>query len=116
MTLYLYLPAVFLKRSLEKYFKYNVLVTENILNSLIDKNSKIVILQSAAQYGKGDRNLRIPVNYYGLAKEYQEQLSRYFVVKYNMKIISPILFNVYGHGQPENFIIPKLLKRISDRR
>ncbi len=98
--------------SFEKYFKYNVFVTDNILSSLVGKDSKIVVLQSASQYGKGDRNFRVPVNYYGLTKEYQEQLSRYYATRFNMRIISPILFNIYGNNQPENFIIPKLLKRI----
>jgi len=100
-------------KSLEEYLKYNVLVTDNILDSLVGKDSKIVILQSAAQYGKGDRDFRLPVNYYGLTKEYQEQLSRYYATRFNMRIISPILFNVYGSDQPENFIIPKLLKRVT---
>jgi len=97
--------------SLKEYLKYNVLVTGNILSSLVNKDSKIIILQSAAQYGKGDRNSRIPVNYYGLTKEYQEQLSRYYATGFNMRIISPVLFNVYGNGQSKDFVIPKLLKR-----
>lgn len=99
--------------SLKEYLKYNVLVTDNILSSLVSKDSKVVILQSAAQYGKGDRNFRVPVNYYGLTKEYQEQLSRYYATRFNMRIISPILFNVYGDDQPEDFVIPKLLKRVT---
>ncbi|MBE3092234.1 MAG: NAD-dependent epimerase/dehydratase family protein [Actinobacteria bacterium] len=108
------ITGIIFAESLEEYFKYNVLVTDNILSSLVGKNSKIVILQSAAQYGKGDRNFHFPVNYYGLTKEYQEQLSRYYATEFNMRIISPILFNVYGNNQPEKFIIPKLLKRIAD--
>jgi nucleoside-diphosphate-sugar epimerase len=98
--------------SFKEYFEYNVSVTNNILSSLVGKGSKIIVLQSAAQYGKGERNFRIPVNYYGLTKEYQEQLAKYYVVKFNLKIISPILFNVYGDGQSTNFVIPKLLKRV----
>ena len=98
--------------NLEENLKYNVLVTNNILGSLISKNSKIITLQSAAQYGKGDKNLRVPLNYYGLTKEYQEQLCNYYSSAYGMKIISPVLFNVYGNNQPENFIIPKLLKKV----
>ncbi len=100
--------------NLKEFLEYNVLVTDNILGSLVNKDSKIVILQSAAQYGKGDRNFRVPVNYYGLTKEYQEQLSKYYADTFNMKIISPILFNVYGNDQSGNFIIPKLLKRVEN--
>jgi len=108
------LTGIIFAESLEKYFRHNVLVTDNILQYLIGKNSKIIILQSAAQYGKGDKDFHFPVDYYGLTKEYQEQLSRYYAAVFGSRIISPILFNIYGNNQPENFIIPKLLKRIGD--
>jgi len=98
--------------SLKEYYEYNVLVTDNILSSLVNKKSKVLVLQSASQYGKGDRNSRIPVNYYGLTKEYQELLSLYYAKNFNIKIISPILFNVYGDDQSTDFVIPKLLKRV----
>ena len=86
-----------------KYFKYNVIGTENIIKAANNqKIKKFIYAASASCYGnskelptseKADIDILSP---YALTKWLGEQLVLHWVKRYNLSAISLRFFNVYG--------------------
>lgn len=95
------------------YYRNNILATENLLKSIINKNiSQFIFVSSSSVYGnqkefpiKENSKLK-PINYYARTKIRCEKIiSRYLSKKnINTKIVRP--FTVYGpYGRPDMLII-----------
>ena len=90
-------------------FKNNFIHTKNIFDATIQtnqKNIKIIILGSAAEYGKlineknGVKETQIckPDNNYGFTKYMQTKLSKFYVENYGLNIVVARVFNVLSNN------------------
>jgi nucleoside-diphosphate-sugar epimerase len=97
------------------FFKVNVLGTLNILELCKLQTASITFI-SSYMYGNP---LTLPIteqhpmqmaNPYMLTKKIGEELCRFYYENFNIhcNIIRP--FNIYGPGQNEDFLIPKIIK------
>jgi len=106
----------------ETDYKNNVIVTKNILDSIIRNklDSKIIINGSAAEYGfiknddfpiNEDYPLN-PISFYGLSKVFQTYLARAYYLRDNIKIFITRPFNIIGYGISEKLFIGRLINQI----
>lgn len=83
-----------------------------------DTRARLVYLSSAAVYGEAhapvseDALLR-PVNPYGRFK-YAEEIILQDASRQGMDILMMRIFNLFGPGQPDNFLVPAVLKQLQD--
>lgn len=104
------------------YYDVNVLGTQNLLEACLATGlslQKIVIASSAAVYGdpgdiKVDENCKIaPLNHYGCSKLAMEYIAKTYEDRLPLILTRP--FNYTGIGQPDHFLIPKIVKHFKDR-
>jgi len=95
-----------------KEFEKDVVIMKNLLNYCKKNSSRLIFTSSCAVYGKvkinpvGEETKIDPRNEYGKSKAEAEKL----FLQSGVKGVILRLFNVYGFGQYEKFIIPLLLK------
>jgi GDP-4-dehydro-6-deoxy-D-mannose reductase len=99
------------------FYRTNVLGTLNVLE-LCRRSGASLTFVSAYVYGTPDR---LPVketaeprpnNPYGHSKAVAENLCRYYADTFNLKVGIARVFNVYGSGQDERFVIPTVLRQL----
>lgn len=97
-------------------YSTNIFGTRNLLHALASRRSRpqaVLLASSANVYGNRregvlDESLTPePVNDYGLTKLSCEQLGRLYSDRLPIITVRP--FNYTGRGQPEQFIIPKIV-------
>lgn len=100
--------------------KINLNGTKNILDIFIKSKAKKFIYPSTGKVYGNIRYLPIdenhptqPQNILGKLKLEVEDLIKSYETQ-QKKLIIFRAFNVYGHGQDENFLIPTILKQLSD--
>lgn len=95
----------------------NVLSTVAALDYCRERGATL-ILPSSYMYGNPDR---LPVtedapvrvnNPYALSKSLAEQVCRFYSEQFDVGVTILRLFNVYGPGQGENFLIPTILRQL----
>lgn len=106
----------------EDFYRVNVIGTENLLKALsqYDHNvSKVILASSATVYGNQgidvlDETLcPQAVNHYGVSKLAMELIARTYFDKLPIVLVRP--FNYVGLGQPEQFVIPKIVKHFREQ-
>lgn len=99
------------------FLKTNLLGTVAALNFCKRHDAKLVFLSSYL-YGNPES---LPIsessclhanNPYSLSKKLAEEACQFYSESFGVKIIILRPFNVYGLGQPENFLIPSIFKQI----
>ena len=98
----------------------NVGGTINVLEAIRDSPVDLFILASTAQvYGepqqeKMDENHPIsPKSPYAIGKYTAERYCLFYQQTYNIPVTIFRFFNVYGPDQPDNVVVPSLLRKIS---
>jgi GDP-4-dehydro-6-deoxy-D-mannose reductase len=101
-----------------EFLRVNLLGTQNIIDYCLKHGSKLVY-SSAYLYGipkaipiKEDHILT-PNNPYALSKYFGENLIEFFSNYKDLSAITLRLFNVYGHGQKNEYLIPSILDQIA---
>jgi len=103
------------------FYNINTLGVENILEVILLSNiplKKIILSSSATVYGDQDSFVLDetmcpnPKNHYGLSKYAMEQVAKNYFEKLDIVITRP--FNYTGRYQPENFLIPKIVKHFKE--
>lgn len=103
----------------EEFLKVNVLGTLNALRFSRVQNVGMTYI-SAYIYGQPESNpiaetaKAVPNNPYAKSKYTAEELCEFFCKYFEMNITVLRLFNVFGPGQKEHFLIPFLIKQIQD--
>ncbi|EKP12170.1 NAD-dependent epimerase/dehydratase family protein [Leptospira borgpetersenii] len=103
------------------FINTNVIGTQNALDYAHKYNAQFVFI-SAYLYGRPEElpiseSHRIsPNNPYALSKYLAEQLCGFYSAFKNVDIRILRLFNVYGLGQREDFLIPSILKQIKTKK
>ena len=99
------------------FLKNNVQGTVCALDYCRENDSRLVYLSSYL-YGNPDK-LPIPEtaplfanNPYALSKKIAEEVCEFYAKNYGLKILILRLFNVYGPGQAEQFLIPTLINQV----
>ena len=104
------------------YYAVNVLGTQNLLNACIDTQTvpqKILLASSAAVYGDpgpakvSESQEFSPLGHYGCSKLTMEFIAQTYMDELPILITRP--FNYTGIGQPEHFLIPKIVKHFRDK-
>lgn len=103
------------------FYNVNVIGTENLLRACARsarRPSKLVLASSGNVYGNAsegtlnEETRLAPVNHYGISKVAMEYMARTWFEKLPMVIARP--FNYTGVGQPEHFLIPKIVQHFRD--
>jgi len=103
----------------EDYIKTNAISTTNALNYCKKNNAKLILLSSYL-YGNPislpipESAPLCPTNPYALSKKIAEDICNFYCDKYGINAIILRPFNVYGPGQPNNFLIPEIIKKVKN--
>jgi len=98
------------------FYKTNVLGTLNVLE-FCRKTKASLTYVSAYIYGHTkilpiSEDIQIkPSNPYAMTKRLAEETCEFYASNYGMGVTTIRPFNVYGIGQPENFLIPLVIKQ-----
>lgn len=99
------------------FFSCNMLGTAAALE-YCKKNAARMIFLSSYMYGNPER-LPIPENApliannpYALSKKFAEELSRFYTARFAVDVSVLRLFNVYGPGQGDKFLIPSVIRQV----
>lgn len=104
-------------------YDVNVIGSCNLLDALAqlpEAPQKVILAGSATVYG--DQGCEVldesmcphPVNHYGCSKLVMEQIASTYRSKLSIIITRP--FNYTGVGQPEHFLIPKIIGHFKERK
>lgn len=98
-----------------EYYRVNVMGTQNVLDFCRQQHARMIYLGTyvygAPRYLPVDERHPVdPANPYTHSKWLGEELCRFYASRYNIPNICIRLFNVYGPGQKQCFLIPHLLK------
>ena len=105
------------------YYEINVIGTLNLLEALTraSRPATSVLLASSAQvYGQPKVSLLAedvapqPLNHYGASKLAMEHLAQTYADRLPINIVRP--FNYTGVGQPNAFLVPKIVEHFAARR
>ncbi|MCB2184498.1 MAG: NAD-dependent epimerase/dehydratase family protein [Desulfobulbaceae bacterium] len=104
----------------EDFYRINLLGTLNLLNVLVKTKKRphrVVLASSAAVYGPREGVLHedlcpAPVSHYGTSKLAMEYMSATY--RDSLDVINVRPFNYTGPGQPEHFVIPKIVAAYSN--
>ena len=100
-------------------FITNIIGTKNVLNYCKNVGAKL-IMASSYVYGIPEglpinENHPIkPSNPYALSKYMAEQLVEFEFLNHNLNSVILRLFNIYGNGQRDQFLISKIVKQIKN--
>ncbi|MFA7456325.1 MAG: GDP-mannose 4,6-dehydratase, partial [Micavibrio sp.] len=102
--------------NLKAYYDVNTVGTQHVLEAVAKSGldfKKIITASSAAVYGAleggeltEEHPLR-PQSHYGISKLATEHVARLFFDCLPIMVVRP--FNYTGRGQPENFVVPKII-------
>lgn len=101
------------------FYKTNVLGTANVLE-FCRANRIPLTYVSAYIYGHckslpiSENETVQPSNPYAMTKWLAEQICAFYAKNYNLPITTIRPFNVYGIGQDQNFLIPKVISQVID--
>jgi GDP-6-deoxy-D-talose 4-dehydrogenase len=104
------------KGSTLDYYQTNVIATENLLRAInsLSKRIRIMFLSTAGVYGTqsvdclSEDMCPKPVSHYGMSKFVCERMMHAIGSNHDITILRP--FNIIGHGQSEDFVVPKIVK------
>ena len=104
----------------KNFIEINSLSLLNAIKYCKKNNSRLIFLSSYI-YGNSLNPLKedsdiSPSNPYALSKLLAEEICKFYKKTYKLDVIILRPFNVYGPYQNELFLIPKLIKQISDNK
>ena len=103
------------------FFMTNIIGTKNVLNYCKSVGAKL-IMASSYIYGKPEKlpikeNHPInPNNPYALSKSMAEQLIEFEFLYHNINSVILRIFNIYGKGQKDHFLISKIINQIKNKK
>lgn len=107
----------------DAFYRVNVHGTTNLLEALARlpvPPRQVIVASSANVYGRPRASTRIredqcpaPVNHYACSKLAMEHLARTWGDAFPVTIVRP--FNYTGPGQPEHFLVPKIVSHFARR-
>jgi GDP-4-dehydro-6-deoxy-D-mannose reductase len=105
------------------YYRVNVEATVYLLETILEaglSGSRILLIGSAAEYGKPIRNpinendILRPVTYYGLSKVMQTQLGLFYAEVKGLAVIMARTFNITGLGISPALSVGSFAKQIAE--
>lgn len=112
------------EKNLKDTFACNTQGTLNLLEAVRETgiNARIIYISSCEVYGLTSNSESVlteqsptnPISFYALSKLCAEKICLYHVQYYNLDIVILRPFSHTGPGQSENFIFPKIAKKIAE--
>jgi nucleoside-diphosphate-sugar epimerase len=99
-----------------EYYEVNTLGTLNALEFCRKNNIPRIVFVSTYVYGQprylpiDEKHPLMPNNPYARSKMLAEELCRAYHENFNISCVILRPFNIYGRGQDENFLVPKIIK------
>ncbi|MFH0771918.1 MAG: NAD(P)-dependent oxidoreductase [Candidatus Omnitrophota bacterium] len=104
-------------------FDVNVNGVLSVMRYCQEKSSRCIFASSSAVYRTTasdkpliETSLREPATLYGLSKAMGEDICRYHALNYGVSTTAFRIFNMYGPGQKEPFLIPYVINRLSKNK
>jgi len=96
---------------------FNISGTRNVIEAAKENNVKKIIFSSSSEvYGEpvavpiSESNTPMPITTYGISKLAGEEYVKSYGKMYGIEYTIVRLFNVYGFGQSDQFVIPEFIK------
>jgi nucleoside-diphosphate-sugar epimerase len=103
------------------FFKHNSFGVMNVADFCRQSNAQLILL-SGYLYGipkespvKEDHPIE-PNNPYAYSKKIGEDIVRFYSENLGLKSVILRPFNIYGPGQPETFLIPKIIEQVRNSK
>lgn len=104
-------------------FDVNINGTLAVMNYCQKKSSRCIFASSSAVYRTTTANKPLsetssiePSTLYGLSKALGEDICRYHAANYGISTTALRIFNMYGPGQKEPFLVPYVINRLSKNK
>jgi nucleoside-diphosphate-sugar epimerase len=104
----------------EAVYATNVIGTENLLQAALAcdvKPERVILASSSHVYGQNptpkETDCPAPINHYGISKLAMEHLAHTYSDRLHIVITRP--FTYTGVGQPNHYLLPKLVRHFRDR-
>ncbi|MFC2002752.1 NAD-dependent epimerase/dehydratase family protein [Chloroflexota bacterium] len=103
-------------------YEVNVAGSLNILELCRLRNVERIVLISSYVYGHpqylpiDEKHVVNPTNPYARSKALSEELCKAYYKDYGLKCVIVRPFNIYGEGQSESFLIPRILRKLEHKR
>lgn len=108
---------------LDAFYQVNTLGTEYLLQAIANVTpsiKKVILASSATVYG--NQGLEVldeslcprPANHYGISKLSMEFVASHYFGRLPIIVVRP--FNYTGVGQPEHFLLPKIVSHFKQRK
>lgn len=112
------------EKNLSDTFAINCQGTLNLLDVIRESgiNARFIYVSSSEVYGLSaqtsdkltEESLSAPISFYALSKYFSEKICLYYVEHFKLDIVILRPFSHTGPGQSENFIFPKIAKKIAE--
>jgi len=118
---FIHMAALIRNEHPQKMMDVNVKGTFNVLEFCKRVGAKLIFTSSCGVYGNSHSPIKedsplAPVNYNGLTKLLGEQLCNYYSINHNVCSIILRIFNPYGPGQREGFLITDIIKQLKNEK
>jgi UDP-glucose 4-epimerase len=117
----IHLAALTRNQDERKMFDINVGGTLNVLEFCKNVGAKLIFASSSAVYGNAESPIKEDsdldyISFYGLTKSLGETLCKFYNERYNLPIVILRIFNLYGPGQQEGFVIPDIIHQLTNEK
>lgn len=103
-------------------FDVNVNGTKKVMEYCYKTGARCILSSSSAVYQPSvsyaelkEDSCILPINLYGISKVLSEDICRYYAKAFDVSTISLRIFNIYGPDQRLPFIIPYVIKQVSNK-
>ncbi len=100
----------------------NMIGTQKILEIAHKKKSQFIYLSTSHVYGipqklpVKEEHPTTPISIYSASKLGGEIICQAYAMNYKIDLSILRLFSIYGPGEPENFVIPKIISQIKSKK
>lgn len=103
------------------FIKCNLLGTVSALNYCKNHGACLIFLSSYLYGNPSVLPIRenaplVATNPYALSKKLAEEVCYFYSASFGINITIFRPFNIYGPGQPDNFLIPSIIRRLSENK
>ncbi len=116
-----HLAGLITSNDLQSLFKINVLGTKNVLDAILNFETKVLVPGSAAEYGAvpedklpiHETTALYPISNYGISKVAQTLLAFQYFFNHQCQVYIARPFNIFGPGEPENLVCSTIAQQIA---
>lgn len=108
---------------LETLFDVNVNGTLSVMRYCYRHKARCILISSSAVYAPSNEEILLPETTplspkgaYGMTKMLSEKISEYYSTCFNIPVTVLRVFNPYGEGQKDSFLVPSLIQAVREKK